>query len=356
MFFDRGSRCTGMGDYMVDYLAMTRGLLPANPPQDVVSKIANFIPIANHSLMMDSLRDAIGASRLNKVRKGEQPKWPDNFIERVHKAYNRRIAEMSRLYPLFNLFESSYRSFVVQAFDGLYNSDRWWKEAYDIEVLRSDPHHHSDPCIAAIGTKQLSLDVINAVHDFSRSIATNKEARALVANGAATRDVVEYTKLSDLENLLVADWANIKGAFAVDSAFGAANFKEKFSIVRGARNTVFHHRDVPDKADLFSLAEELLDLVGVHLKTAYDDAALFSVSPNKYSKSERADHHRYLQIDRKGFTVTARFGEKETKTECDGTCSGEALVRYIGSQKASRLVDLQWLHVEVLKAEVVITS
>lgn len=341
---------------MVDYFAITRALLPANPPADVVSKLANFIPIANHSLMLDSLRDAIAASRLLKTKKGEPPVWPDNFIERVHKAYNRRIAEMSRLYPLFNLFESSYRSFVAQAFDEFYKSDRWWKQAYDIEVLRSDPHHHSDPCITAIGNAQLSLDVVNAVHDFARSIATNKDARSLVDNGAGTRQVVEYTKLNDLESLLVADWANIKGAFATNCPFGVANFKEKFATIRGARNTVFHHRDVRHKADLFSLAEELLDLVGVHLKTAYDDAALFAVSPNKYAQLERSAHHRYLEIERKGFTVTARFGEKETTAECDGTCSGEALVRYIGSQKASKLVDLHSLHVATLKTEVVIVA
>lgn len=343
------SRCGHYGVHMADFAALAKDLLPKNAPSEIVNQLANFIPIANHSLLSDSLREVLGAAGNKKGKSA--PDLPKNFLERLHKAYNRRIAEMSRLYPLFHIVESSYRSFVARAFDEAYGTKHWWKEAFHIEELRSDPRHHSDPCIAEISGRKLSADVSDAVHDFSKSIVANKDARALVAKGMGTQEVIEFTKLSDLENLLVSDWSNIKGAFRVQPN-GMANFREKFGKVRAARNRIFHHRDVSNKIEIFAAAEEVLNLIGVHLKTSYDDCTHLAISPNKYSYPARSDHHFHLPIRRQEFSVTAHFGEQSTTSASDGTCTGEALIRYVNSLKASKLTDLHSLQVQIASVTV----
>ncbi len=330
---------------MQDHHQTARHLLPHETSEDIVAKIANFIPIANDSILRDSLKEAIGRPKKGVTSITIEA---EAFIEKVHKAYNRRLAEMGRLYPLFNIFESSFRSFLAHTLDNLHGSKHWWKPAYDIEILRSDPHHHSDPGISHIGAFRISLDLSNAVHDFARSIAMSKEARVLVDQGGGTMDLIQFTKLNDLERLISADWIRIKEAFVVVPPFGVATFIDQFEKVRHARNKIFHHRDISEKATIVTIAEDLLDLIGVHLKTLYEDAAHVAVSPYQFMRQSASSHHCALSITRYSFTVTAHFGEKAAEVSSEGTCSGDAIVRYLHSLKASRVGDLHQLQSKLL--------
>ncbi|TQX82146.1 MULTISPECIES: hypothetical protein [Rhizobium] len=330
---------------MQDHHQTARRLLPQGTSEDIVEKIAKFIPIANDSILRDSLKEAIG-----RPKKGVTAITIEvgAFIDKVHKAYNRRLAEMGRLYPLFNIFESSFRSFLAHTMDEVHGSSYWWKPAYDIEILRSDPHHHSDPGISHIGTLRISLDLSNAVHDFARSIAMSKEARILVDEGGGTMDLIQFTKLNDLERLIGADWIRIKDSFAVAPSFGVTTFLNQFEKVRHARNKIFHHRDISEKAAIVTIAEELLDLIGVHLKSLYEDAAHVAVSPYHFVQDTASSYHYALSITRYSFTVTAHFGEKAAEVRSEGTCSGDAIVRYLHSLKAARIGDLHQLQSKLL--------
>lgn len=325
---------------MTDYIEIAKTLLPADAPETVVNRIAAFVPIASDSILRDSLKEAIG----KKDKSGSHPALAaPNFIEKLHKGYNRRFAEMGRLFPIFSIFEGAYRSFVARSLCELFNTDFWWSQAYEIERLRSHPDHHSDPCISQVGEIAVSADLANAIHDFARSIAINKDVRDLVEAGAGTMELIQFTKLSDLERLVVADWMRLKERFVISPPFGSATFAAQFAKVRAARNTIFHHRDIKQKAAIVSAAEELLNLIGVHLKTLFEDATHVAVSPNQFAMPARLDHHHNLQVERLNFSVTAHFGDKETTAMCEGTCTGDAFVRYLHSLKASRVGDLNSL-------------
>ena len=125
-----------------------------------------------------------------------------------------------------------------------------------------------------------------------------------------------------------------------------------YAKVRQARNTVFHHRDVNQKTSIISSAEELFELIGVHLKSLYEDATHVAVSPYEFKNQTPAKHHYCLTITKLSFNVTAHFGDKETVVKFDGTCSGEAIVRYINSLKASNVGNLQKLDSRLWTAEV----
>lgn len=118
--------------------------------------------------------------------------------------------------------------------------------------------------------------------------------------------------------------------------------------LRHARNKTFHHRDISEKAAIVTITEDLLDLIGMHLKTLYEDAAHVAVSPYQFLRQSASSHHYALSITRYSFTVTAYFGEKAAEVSSEGTCSGDAIARYLHSLKASRVGDLHQLQSKLL--------
>lgn len=84
------------------------------------------------------------------------------------------------------------------------------------------------------------------------------------------------------------------------------------------------------------------------MKSLYEDAAHVAVSPYQFVRKFASSHHHALSITRYSFSVTAHFGEKAAEVSSEGTCSGDAIVRYLHSLKASRVGDLHQLQSKLL--------
>lgn len=322
-----------MPDYHAVAQNLLQGSLAADFPKSVIAALARFVPVANDDLLRVSLKELAGAVKKNV---------PDDFMHRLHRVYNRRLAELSSLYPALHLFETSYRTFVAYTMSDIYGRDDWWRDFYD--YAKSLDTTTRQPRPTSIGAKSISTNVGEAIFDFANAIKPDTEGSKL-ANTAPTLQLMQYCNLRHLEQLILNDWQTFKAAFTSDEVITSTNFGEMFSIVRTARNAVFHHRHVGRHPKLNSHLVELLDVIGVHLPSAYEDV-LFQTGPVHAFRLAKKEYHHGLEPNRSPFGLTYRIGEGPQGTVgMSAVCESEAMMGFVRSQKASSISQLNLLQV-----------
>lgn len=320
---------------MPDYRAVTARMLYSCygmefPVQDVQA-LSRFIPIANDDILQKSLKELTGA-----VKRGV----PADFVSRLHRVYNRKVSELSRFYPALHVFETSYRSFICYAMADIYGTDDWWRDFHS-HVLSLDTRHRTERP-TQINARDISANVGEAVFDFVNGLKNDIEASKII-DGASTMQMMQFCYLRHLEQFITSDWLAFKDKFIPGKILTSTNFKEMFTSVRNARNSVFHHREIANRPRLISHLLALLDAIGVHLPSAYEDVLHHAGHSLKFEQ-DREPHHLGLLPTR----TTYRLGdEAEATTELKGTCESEVIVNFLFSQKSTRIASLNSMKVEV---------
>ena len=154
----------------------------------------------------------------------------------------------------------------------------------------------------------------------------------LAPQGTSTREFIYDIGLKDL----------------VSTVITSTNFQEMFTIVRAARNTIFHHREIAKQPKLNSHLVDLLDIIGVHLPSSYEDIIHQIGSSHKFELA-RQDHHYGLTPERRPYRLTYTVGTNAAVTlELAGTCESEVIVSFMHSQKSSSIIQLNSLQVTAL--------
>lgn len=307
-----------------------------------VEILARFIPMADALILKASLRELRGA-----VKNGV----PENLMQRLHRIYNRKISDSSRVFPALHTFETSFRTFVCYMLQDIYGTADWWREIYAYAVSVNTTSRKSKP--ATIGTKALTSDMFDALYKLASSLALERELTKLLEKEAkgeihvSDHHVMQFSSLKDLREIISCDWSVAKDYLVSDKPLTHANFLEYFETVRTARNNLFHHRQVAASKNLVSHLVSLLDAIGVHLPSAYD-SILHQAGRSISFAAPIEPYHFGLHAIRRAYTVTYQSGGQENYEKVlTGTCESEVVMNFMYSEKAVKLEKLSHMTVSL---------
>lgn len=216
---------------------------------------------SNHALM----RTALFSVHAIATKAGA----PRSARAAVQAAYDRQLAEIAQMFPVFFIFESAFRAFVAARLAAVYGNDLWWDPVRVAVQTGADPLE-----IVSLGGRSAKRDVVDTLTHLLRSL----KLRAL-PDLRGTYDLLEVGTLAHVGRMISGHWADIAPALRSGGALSltSANFADQFNKVRNARNDAYHHRPVPERLKVVAAAERLLDLLDVHLGKRLKD--LRSMAP-----------------------------------------------------------------------------
>jgi hypothetical protein len=170
--------------------------------------------------------------------------------------YDRVLASIGQLFPVFFIFESAWRSYAAARLSLIYGRDDWWHGVRDAVAQKKDPR-----TVTRLGTLPARTEVLVIV---SRILAPIQAPGGL----SSTYDLMAEATLGQVERLIGRHWTDMSSPFSSPAgsvAMTSGRFEALFAKVRRARNDAYHHRTVSDRAGTVSAAEQLLDLLDLHL-------------------------------------------------------------------------------------------
>lgn len=223
---------------------------------------------SSHEFLKNSAKELRGALKVNK-RKGKDSTdiitAPEDLIDKIYRVYRRKISENARMFHVFHVFESAWRTKLSIWLEDHYNSRKWWLTLL-LEFRR--------------GLKPADIEYINGVassHGAIRSImimmknASDEQlSTGKIDDFQSGLEMLAWAKLSDIEEIIYEHWATFKQTLPERLGSGAPLdgdvFKSMFKKVRDARNVCYHHRELKSQFEIFSTAEQLLDIIDIHLE------------------------------------------------------------------------------------------
>lgn len=217
----------------------------------------------NLDVMSGALRQAEAAAQA-------AAKPPRDVRGAVLAQYDRGAAKLSQLFPVFFVFESAWRSFVAATLRASYGDDQWWHEIRDAVAQGADVDD-----ISLLNGRPAAAELV-------RTIAHALAGTTTCGNLSTTYELLEVCGLHHVGKLIefhwsiVADRLNLAASSAVS---GRSGFDALFQRVRRARNDAYHHRVVAGRSEVLLAAEQLMDLLDVHLGARLERVAAQTPSP-----------------------------------------------------------------------------
>ena len=289
--------------------------------------ILAFMPGANIELLRHSLKEVRGAAKRTDTSR---------LLEQLHRSYHRKLAEQASLYPVFHILESAYRAKLGFWLENHYGVDRWW------EPILAELRHDRD--LTEVNGVAVTHSALRALQNLIKNVEGDRYDRGVLAQ-ADGHGVLARAKMSDIEELIFEHWPNFKkelrGQFSNGSPVEQATFKAKLKRVRDARNEAYHHREVGRRAEIVALAEELLDLIDVHLGSVVDHAA--QLAPKVQASGVRVDarHLALCAVDRSFRIETVQQGRDPAEAEVTAMTGGDAIAKSIAGMSGERRAKLQ---------------
>jgi hypothetical protein len=203
----------------------------------------------NHDVMSAALRQAEAIAQSTK-------RAPSNARLAVLGQYQRITASIGQLFPVFFLFESAWRSYVAMRLSLVYGGETWWHDIRDAVAQGADPSR-----VTLLGGKPAKPEVVTIT---SRILS----AAPLPGDLSTTYDLIAEAGLGQVGRLIERHWMDMSMPFSSTAALGLPTlekFESLFAKVRNARNDAYHHRVVSERMGVVQAAEQLLDLLNIHL-------------------------------------------------------------------------------------------
>lgn len=260
-----------------------------------------FIARANLELAANAIKELRGS-----VKKKNGGKLQEGSFIKFVRTYNRKLAEQANLYPIFHIFESSFKMRLAAWMEGYYGSLDWWQPIYFAAKA-----HTTDPApyriVTSINGKPITTGTARTIYNLLQGIDGQQfEAPKSPYVTDGTR-LFMRAKLSDIEELIFEQWTEFKTSIPGRLADGAPLdenvFKSMFKRVRDARNDCYHHREVPKRQEIAKNAEHLLDLIDVHLESKYKYASEYRLKPLVFTLPIDERHGERLSADTYNFSI-----------------------------------------------------
>jgi|SRR5436305_1619749 len=234
-----------------DLAEIFRTRLGATQPKLQIELFDADLMRSNLDLMYASLKEA----RAIAARAGA----PQNARDAVMALYNVKLDELSQLFPVFFLFESAFRTFTAARLKTVYGDDEWWKPIRDALAANRDLRR-----LHRLGNLPARRDVVDTVAHLLTGMGRG------AARVVTSYDLLEGGTLAHVERLIDAHWSAVDQALRHDptqAKLTGTTFTNLFKVVRNARNDAYHHRSVQHRARVVAIAEQLLDMLDMSLRT-----------------------------------------------------------------------------------------
>ena len=216
----------------------------------------------NHTLLRDAILECEKAKKLPATAlKGEKRKA-------FHEVYARKVKELAALYPLLFSVENALRSYAFEVYTEAFGSDFWWKI-----FLPTVPNDHSTKKKETdfpLGGKNNQFKFIRAVQVNPAFISqmlfcineslTQKNLKLLCSDLAGSDDFYKSLTFSGISDLISSDFnlcpiGNLK----------KKDFSDHCTVLRKARNEIFHGNPIKDRKLVYTASERILDALNIHL-------------------------------------------------------------------------------------------
>lgn len=219
-------------------------------------------------------------------------KAEESFVQRMKRAnpdsraavlrnYHVTSALIAQLYPVFFVFESAWRTYVATCLDEIYGTDDWWHGVRDLVAQGADPMS-----VATLGRLPARSLVTKEVGYILSTVA-------LPSGLESTYALTNHATMKSLEILIDSHWREMSVPFTATMSLGkptSSVFQALFKRVRDARNQAFHQRVVTDRGAAVKAAEQLMDLLDVHLGDRVKAIAEATVAPLEFTVIREARH------------------------------------------------------------------
>jgi hypothetical protein len=190
---------------------------------------------------------------------------PVEWRPQIFTVYNRKVAEHAQLFPVFHTFETAFRSTVAVTLEDHYRHPRWWRGIY--EALRKG---HSAKSIAQVSGVSISKDAAHLIGQIIYAIDGESFQKGTIERCSNGFEILELCELIHLRKLIENHWTIFSRRFTRRGApMAVINFREKFDLVRNARNDVYHHKSAAKISNVVATVEELLDYLDCALRFIY---------------------------------------------------------------------------------------
>lgn len=195
--------------------------------------------------------------------------------------YERGVAQLAQLFPVFFVFESAWRTFAAATLRGIYQGDNWWHGVRDAVAQGAEVTG-----ISHLGGRPAAGEMVRTIGHALKNVSSCSDL-------STTYELVEICSLYHLSKLLEYHWAEFIQRLNAETALGAPTwgaFEGLFRRVRHARNNAYHHRVVSGRAEVVAAAEQLLDLLDVHLGGRQARITGQVLAPLQFTLPELARH------------------------------------------------------------------
>jgi hypothetical protein len=205
---------------------------------------------------------------------------PDSRQAVLHN-YDVAAAAIAQMYPVFFVFESAWRTYVATRLDVIYGGRDWWHGVRDLVAQGADTS-----CVATLGTLPARPSVVRLLTQILSMIPRPSDLET-------TFELTEQATLKGLEGLIDHHWTDMSQPFTDTMSLGrttSTQFLSLFKRVRDARNDAFHQRVVANRADVVKAAEQLVDLLNVHMGDRVAAIAGAKVAPLQFTVVREKRH------------------------------------------------------------------
>ncbi|WP_207184161.1 hypothetical protein [Methylobacterium indicum] len=209
------------------------------------------LSVVSPSLMKASLKELSNGTRMPAGGKG----WRTAMYE----VYNRKVAEHAQLFPVFHCFETAFRSYTAVNLEDFYGIRQWWSQSYR-EITTGSP-------VVTIGV----IKSVPSLYKRSIKITTeNLMNNYDVMSFSDGYEFLENADLYDVQRLIIEHWPIFKKNFKIRGQPISSNvFRDKFNIIRTARNSVYHHKSFGGMKQVYEYSDELLRCINFPLSSVH---------------------------------------------------------------------------------------
>ncbi len=196
--------------------------------------------------------------------------------------FHRKLAEQSRLFPLLFIFETAFRAYVAARLETIYSTDDWWKPIEAEILAQRDPM-----ALSTLNGVRAPRPMLRTVEHILREAAT--AGRHTFSTGY---DVVAAGTMAHVGRLIGQHWTEMASAFnpvhksRPQGRMTSFEFRQHFTLVREARNDLYHHRVVSRQKRVMEVIEELISMLDLDVGEVYADIVAAPLGPLPFRQSK----------------------------------------------------------------------
>ena len=237
------------------------------------------------SLMQASILEVKNSGAMTRVP-------PREARAAIFGVYNRKLAEQSRMFPVFHIFETSFRSLLAVELEAEYGGVPDWWRPVELSLRQNIP---PVPLVRVSG-KAMSQDGHKALVSLIKSIMERRGGSNTLSNAKDGYDLFAIAYLQHIQSLAIEHWGAITRSFRTSvrgkPPVTKTQFNDYFAKIRDVRNEVYHHNSTSDMNRVVAIIEDMLDRVDINL--AFSLRQVTASTPRAFTLTVLPEHRHIV--------------------------------------------------------------